>query len=360
MKIEIILTKDQESIIINKWNDCAKKKIDPPSIKELIKLVFEEDGLDGRSAEGIAIRKFLGERGFNLPVKEKKIIELTEENKEFIRNNSSSMTATEMARLIFNNNNLITGSGETRAVLAFKETLKDVLMYKDEKSLEEFKAPRSDDKVIKLVNGIVLNAFNPDKIDGATKKCLSSCINYLNNERFLTEIENYQEANERKMFINNFIRHIYDKPDLTQQDVDILITFSNEVIEHKRIQDQMDILREQQKRLSEDADAKLSMSLVEMINNCTNNLSKSKMTQKNLLAEINEKRSERLKKERSNANSLLNLIAEWKEEETRLKMIKLAEQRKKILGEEVDRLSDMESFKASIFGTTKEELVYGS
>lgn len=357
LKFEIILTKEQSDLIVQEWNS---RKENPPSIKELIKLVFENENLDGRNAEGIAIRKFLAEKSFNYPAKEKIIIELTEENKEFIRNNCSTMTGPEMSRIIFNNHKLMAGHPETRLVLNYKKTLDSALMYVNEKELKSFKSPKNDEQVIKIVNGIVLSAFNEEKIDGATKKCLIACIAYMNNERFLTEIETYQEANERKMFINNYIRHIYDKPDLTQQDLDIMILFSNEVIEHKRIQDQMAILRRQQEMSSEEPDAKMSMSLVEMINNCTNNLSKSKKVQADLLKEINEKRSDRLKKEAANHNSLLNLFADWQQEESRKKLLDYAIARKEALGEEVDKLSALDEIKVRIFGLTKEEMIYGS
>lgn len=334
--------------IIKEWSSRSNN---PPSIKELIKLVFE-DNFDERGPEGVTIKNFLASKckGYKVaPI-------LSEENKEYVRNNSDRMTATEMARIIFNNPKLFTGHPETRAIRAFKETLEPALMYKNEKTLKDFKPPQKEESVIKIVNNIVLNAFNTDQQDGATKKCLNACIDYLNNERFLSEIENYQDANERKMFINNFIRHIYNKPDLTQQDLDTLILYSKEIIEHKRHEDHMSYLMD--KRDSEE-DAKMSMALVEAMDKTTTNLSQSKKTQASLLKEINEKRSDRLKKEAANHNSLLNLTNEWKEEESRKKILQIAENRKKILGEEIDKLDALEAFHASIFGNTKDELLYG-
>lgn len=357
MKIELKLNNQQESQIVAEW---GLRPQNPPSVSELIKLVFHKDNLDGRSAEGIVIRKFLSDKCLNNKVKD--VPTLTEDDKEFIKNNYDKMTGPQMSRIIFKNKDLLAGHPETRLVLAYKNSLDPSLTYKDEKILKEFKAPQKDEQVIKLVNSIVLNGFNPDKVDGATKKCLISCVAYFNNERFLTDIERYQEPNERKMFINNFIRHVYDKPDLTQQDLDIMILFSKEVIEEKRIEDQMALLRKNQevKDGDEEIDTKMSMSLVEMINNCTNNLNKSKKVQSDLLKEINEKRSDRLKKERSNTSSLLNLVAEWIDEENRLKIIKLAEERKAVLGDEIDKMSDLDDFKARILGVNKEELLYGS
>jgi hypothetical protein len=49
----------------------------------------------------------------------------------------------------------------------------------------------------------------------------------------------------------------------------------------------------------------------------------------------------------------------WKDEESRHKMIKLAEIRKKALEEEVERLSTMDEIKCRIMGLTEEEVLNG-
>ena len=57
--------------------------------------------------------------------------------------------------------------------------------------------------------------------------------------------------------------------------------------------------------------------------------------------------------------SILNLVEMWKDEESRHKMIKLAEIRKKALEEEVERLSTMDEIKCRIMGLTEEEVLNG-
>ena len=45
----------------------------------------------------------------------------------------------------------------------------------------------------------------------------------------------------------------------------------------------------------------------------------------------------------------------WKEEESRAKLIKMAEMRKKSIEKEIDRLSSMEEIKCKILGISKDE-----
>ena len=49
----------------------------------------------------------------------------------------------------------------------------------------------------------------------------------------------------------------------------------------------------------------------------------------------------------------------WKEEESRQKLIKMAEMRKQVIEKEIDRLSSMEEVKCKILGISKDEILKG-
>jgi hypothetical protein len=49
----------------------------------------------------------------------------------------------------------------------------------------------------------------------------------------------------------------------------------------------------------------------------------------------------------------------WKDEESRIKLIKLAEVRKKALEKEVDKIASLDDIKAKIMGLTKDEVLNG-
>ena len=102
------LSEDQKEKILNEWNSRLEN---PPSLLELIKLSYPDNPeLDGRSKEGREIKTFLATRkikakgAHEYQAKEK--IDLTEEQKQFIENNSSMMKSLEMAKVIFNNPSL--------------------------------------------------------------------------------------------------------------------------------------------------------------------------------------------------------------------------------------------------------------
>jgi len=101
------------------------------------------------------------------------------------------------------------------------------------------------------------------------------------------------------------------------------------------------------------------MSLVESIGTCTSEYNQCVNRQQKLLNDLKEKRSARLSKQIKEHASILNLVEMWKDEESRKKMIHLAELRKKAIKQEVNRLTDMDEIKARIMGLSEEEAIDG-
>ena len=81
--------------------------------------------------------------------------------------------------------------------------------------------------------------------------------------------------------------------------------------------------------------------------------------QQKLLDDLKEKRSKRLSKQQQDSASILNLVEAWKEEETREKMVNLAELRKQSVKGEVSRISSMDEIKARIMGISEDEVLNG-
>jgi hypothetical protein len=57
--------------------------------------------------------------------------------------------------------------------------------------------------------------------------------------------------------------------------------------------------------------------------------------------------------------SILNLVEMWKDEESRQKMLELAERKKQSLKEEVGRLETIDEMKAKILGINEDEVLNG-
>jgi len=359
---EPALTEDQQALIIKTWND---KKENPPSLQELTQLAFPEiANIDGRSVYGKSVKKFLASRDLKVKTKSeytpKDRVEFTQEQKDFITNNASMMTAVDLARSLFNNYSLSNLSIESRSVEEYLETLpKQVTAIQTEEEQQgDYKPPKNQERAMVRVNKYVLDGIDKEKITAKQRKELNSLISYLHTYRFLHQIGTYSDSVDRDLFESSFVRYAYDKSDLTQEEVDQYIILATEVVISSNIQETIQTLQEQID-MEMDSGQKIPMALVEAVTSARTEYNQCVGRQQKLLNDLKIKRSERMQNQVKDNASILNLVLMWKDEETRNEMLKMADMRREDLKDEIGRLSSMDDIKARIFGLTEEEVLDG-
>jgi hypothetical protein len=359
----LILTEEQQLKLLNEWNN---RPTNPPSLAELVKLAFDREDLDGRSKEGKAVKQFLASRKIK-PRKSheyeaKGLLELTPEQKEYISNNCYTMTGLEMAKILFQNESLTNLCQETRSVLEYMKALPTNIKYNNVENEEaangEYKPPRSEERMIAKVNRYILNGIDKNKITHKEKKEVNSLIGYMNTFRFCHQINLYDDERDRELFESSFVRYTYDKNDLTQEEVDQYIVLSTEVVISSNIQQTINVLQNQIDMAIQE-DGKIPMALVEASNTARKEYNDCVNRQQKLLNDLKVKRSERLSKQVKETASIINLVQMWKEEESRNKLLRMAELRKNILEKEIDRLSSMDEVKCKILGISRDEILNG-
>lgn len=364
MSEEIInLSEEQKLKLLNEWNSRPNN---PPSLVELVRLAFNRDDLDGRSKEGKSVKEFLASRQIK-PKKSheyqaKGLIELNNEQKEYISNNCHTMTGIEMAKILFKNDSLTNLSQETRSILEYMKNIpNNIKFHQDENQnipTEEYRPPRSEERMIAKINKYILDGVDKNKLTHKHKKEINSLIGYMNTFRFSHQINLYDDERDRELFESSFVRYTYDKSDLTQEEVDQYIVLSTEVVISSNIQQTINILQNQID-LAIQEDGKIPMALVEASNTARKEYNDCVNRQQKLLNDLKVKRSDRLSKQIKETASIINLVQMWKEEESRQKLIKMAEMRKKVIEKEIDRLSSMDEIKCKILGISKDEILNG-
>ena len=364
----IELNEDQQLAILKEWNSRPK---DHPYISELIELVFPdvpEKQRDGRSKYGRAVKKFLAEKSLEAKVshkyypKEKK--QLTEDQKEFISNNCSAMKAMDIARLIFDDPKISALDQRYKVTVDFLNSIPNQVKYSD--SNEDvpveggYQPPKSESRALVRVNKYVYNGINKEKVTTKIKRNLSTLIGYMHTFRFLHQISTYSIETDRELFESSFVRYTWDKSDLSQEEVDQYIVLAAEVVIASNIQRRVERLQQLLDQNAEDTEGRrMAMSLVEAINTAQTEYNQCVNRQTKLLNELKEKRSQRMSKIMQESASILNLVELWKDEESRNKMIKIAEIRKKNVSNEIERLTSMEDIKSRIMGISEEEVLNG-
>jgi hypothetical protein len=357
------LTEEQQLKLLNEWNN---RPDNPPSLVELVKLAFDRDDLDGRSKEGKAVKEFLASRSIK-PRKSheyqaKGLKELDNDQKEYISNNCHTMTGLEMAKILFKNETLTNLSQETRSVLEYMKIIPSNVKFNNTENEEVangiYKPPRSEERTIAKVNKYVLDGIDKTKITHAQKREINALIGYMNTHRFIHQINIYDNEPDRELFESSFIRYTYNKADLTQEEVDQYIVLCTEVLISSNIQQTISVLQDQIDRAIQE-DGKIPMALVEASNTARKEYNDCVNRQQKLNNDLKVKRSERLSKQVKETASVINLVQMWKEEESRAKLLKMAEMRKQVLEKEIDRLSTMEEVKCKILGISRDEILNG-
>ena len=366
----VSIPEDRQQLLLAEWES---RPSNPPSLKESVQIAFpdiEEKFQDGRSKYGKCVKAFLASQDMKAKASHeyqgRDDVSLSDEMKEYIVNNGHAMSDLDVAKIIFDDNTLTNLHKETRLVSDYRQSqgIEQSLLVQsqtnDVPSQAEYKPPRTINLIISRVNKYVLDGIDKDKLTARQRKEIESLIGYLHTYRFLHQINGYDSQVDRDLFESSFIRYTYDKADLTQEEVDQYIVLASEVVIASNIQRRVEHLQGLLDDAANDTEGRrISMSLVEAIGKAQNDYHQSVGRQNKLLSDLKEKRSDRLKNQIKENASIINLVQMWKEEESRKKLIQLAELRKQVVKEEVKNISSMDEVKARILGISEDEVLEG-
>lgn len=361
------LTTEQERIITEAF---FNKQDAPPSISELIKLAFPNAiDTDGRSKEGRLIKIFLATKDLkaktltNYSPRQK--VQLSEAQREYVTHNYSTMGPMEMARIIFNNPGISNLHAETRAVAEHIKTLPPKQRTSeevDEVPTQEYSPPKTIEGALKKIDKYIFaHNFKKESLTASQRACLTALLGYMNTFRFIHQINLYASQTNRNLFESEFVRCSYDKPDLTEEEVNQYIMLSHETVESANIQRRKEVFQTIIDNIAanDGESARISANMVETINTLQNEYNQCVTRAQKILGDLKMKRSDRIEQQKSSNASILNLVQIWKDEKTRKRMIYIAEAKKKELEKAIDELSSLEDVKARIIGLNKGEMLDG-
>ena len=98
-------------------------------------------------------------------------------------------------------------------------------------------------------------------------------------------------------------------------------------------------------------------SLGDRISSLEGNINELKSYQDKIIKALQGERNKRVENKIAENASVVALIAAWKKEEHRKKMINYAQMKEKAIREELTRLNSMDAIKAELFGIHSSEIV---
>lgn len=332
-----------------------------PDLKIITQRLFNDNTLDGRSKEGRAVRAFLAEerKQYKTTVQEKVgQIDLTKAQKEFLMSDSVEvgMTALEAARLVFKDGSIKTLSSQHRSVVDFLKNFRpEVINENDMVTTEKWLPPKTISKALKKVNDWCGQSLEESELQRKQLRLIEQLINHLKSPRFKHFINQYSTLADRDLFESEFVRAVWDKPDLTNDELNLYVTVCTNYVRQKHIQMRIDRLNNLLADSSSERD--VTMRLTELIKATSEELNQCEKRIESLTKDLNGSRQQRLKAKGEENGSIFALVEAFVEKEERDRMIMMAELQNKLIEEEADRLESMDEYKARVLGISKRELL---
>lgn len=358
VSISTDLTEEQMSRVSSRIADRTQ---DPPSIDELCVLAFG-DKVHGNDRRVKTIKRMVANQVRPVALIPKSVVplKLTDDQKGFVASQHTTMSSLEIARVLFPDSLLTNTSPETNLVAAEVRIIGGQTYSAPNDVLPVYSPPDTvEDTMLKVRRHD--ETFDPEKMTERQRKDIESLFRHLRAVRFVHQMSMFQKQIDRDLCEATFIRHIWTKAsDLSNEECDIFMILANEAVIEANIKRRIELLQclldDNIREAQGNEKSKFSMAFAELIGKIQTEYNACIGRQKSLLAEVNVKRSERIKYRVAEAQSLATLIDFWKTETGRRRTIVMAERHRKELREEAKHLSEMDDLIVQIFGVSQEEL----
>ncbi len=348
------LTDDHKKFLDEQWKEM--------DLMEMTRHIFKNDNLKGSSKEGRLVAQYLVSKGFkyktSTPSGRKDMVELTPQHKEFVDKYAATMKPYEIARVVFKDETLHHFSKEALVVqLYIKNTSPNLLKKDDEYTDDEFSPPKTFKAALKRVCEVTSIEIEEETMNVRVRKSIERCVQFLQTPRFVLTVNNLKNISERTIFESEYIRAVWDKPDLTADEVNMYISLMNEYVIQDRLHRIMGKLNMLLENVTADPDGRISIALSDAIKGKSEELHRSLSRQQDFTTDLGGKRSARQDKQKARSKSIVSLVEAFREEQERKNSVRIAEIRKAKVAAEINRLENEDEWEARIFGITKEEIL---
>jgi hypothetical protein len=337
-----------------------------PNINTLTQQVFKNLTLDGRSKEGRAIREFLVSRGLGYKTtetKKREDIELTDEQKAFVRDNCSSMRTIEMAKVLFPRKQIHGPlNKECRVIFEYIRVGGLKARSGDDAVSTSYTPPRNIRHCVLKINEYTFQDLVEDELSAQNKRNVESLIRFMQAPRYIQIVNSYINKEDRTLIESEFVRYVWNKPDLTNEEITLYINACIDIVNSKRLLRHVESLNQIFEEAVQDAGAgeaqnQLTVRLSETIKAKADEYHKIQGRIEKALNDLNGKRSARLNQARGRNSNFLALVEVMQEEKERKKLVLLSKSNRLKAKDEADRMESMPELKARIFGTSKNDLI---
>ena len=168
------------------------------------------------------------------------------------------------------------------------------------------------------------------------------------------KINTYTDELDRNLFEAEFVRAVWNKPDLTNDEINLYINVCVDYINLKNISSHIEKLNRMFNEAEEQQD--MTVRLAELLKTKSEEYNQCEKRMESLIQKLNGDRAKRIASKKEENTSILSIVNLFQEERERGIMLQMAEMQKKIIVEEAGRLESMPEWKARVLGVDKDDV----
>lgn len=359
------LTPEQRSKIIEMWNSSGDTPPDIPAIAAAVFSGLTSEDLNPNSIFCRSIRRFIVERRAILDqlrkLEKDQPITLTDEQRAYISTNYAIKTAAEIAEHIFQLENPPPDLMDKCEAVVLACIREERAAAKPDSywGNNKYEPPSTLKQAALRVNKYIYNAIDLKDItrDAKLKQNLTALIRFCKMYRFRMMVDNFEKLEHKELFEQSYIRYVWDKPDLSEIELDMVCNVCNDIVSHTEMQRELERLKSMLNSCADDADGRrATVAIMDAIRSLRSSMDENYKRQIAAWKNIEGTREQRMAGQLKANASILNLVAAWRSQEHREKLLKIAKLRQKALEHEIQRLDELEEIKARILGIGSEDI----
>lgn len=218
--------------------------------------------------------------------------------------------------------------------------------------------PQSDEQIIDLINRSDFAAnFKIKNLDAKKRDSIAAIKKFLAAPRFVEMASMFVNQRHRDVFETEFVKAVYDKPDLISDEVNLYIALASEYVTMLEIRQQMSILNHRlAESMSDDEEGrKFTMSLSEALKDKTSAYNLCSKRILDMTKSLSGDRIKKLDKQAAVNQSLTKFVELVKEEKERKRLMVLARAQEFKVKERIEELENYSDLFVEVFGLGREE-----
>lgn len=284
---------------------------------------------------------------------------LTNDQLDFIFENGESMSPKEISLALFPDRDFITfvrTIGPLLEAAGIKDSKDD---QKAETITTRYNPPKTDLQIVNLINRADFSAkFEYNALDSKKKDCIAALKRFLSAPRFVELASSLINSRHREVFETEFVKTVYNKPDLIPDEVNLYISLALEYVNLLEIREQIASLN---KRLTEavgdtEEGRKFTMSLSDALKDKTAAYDRCLDRMMKLTRSLSGDRIKKLEKQAAANASLTQFVELVKDEKERKRMMLLARAAEFKVKDRIEELDSFQDLFVEVFGIGKDEV----